>query len=98
MAELEQVLRSFNDDATKREVCKQIKTYEATIEEVETDAPASQGSQEEVQQPTKQQKITLPGSGKVIRASGNSLKQACELVEAWGKQTKTCSAEDVKEE
>ena len=41
LSELEQVLRSFNDDATKREVCKQIKNYEASIEEIETEAPAS---------------------------------------------------------
>ena len=95
LSELEQVLRSFNDEATKREVCKQIKNYEATIEEIEPDPPVSQGSQEEVQpQPTKQQKITLPVSGKVIRAQGNSLKQACELVDAWFKTRNTASIED----
>ena len=42
------MLKSFNDDATKREVCKQIKIYEASIEEVEPEVPGSRDSQEAV--------------------------------------------------
>ena len=78
------MLKSFNDDATKREVCKQIKIYEASIEEFEAEAPSSRDSLEAAQA-VKTQKITLPISGKVIQAQGNLIKQACELVEAWGK-------------
>ena len=86
-AELEQMLKSFNDETTKRQVCKQIKTFEAMIE-TEVVASGSVESQEDAEA-NKTQKITLPLSGCVIQAQGNSLKLACELVEAWGRQTKT---------
>ena len=67
------MLKSFNTEATKREVVSQIKAYENSIEESNSEAPASRGSQE-VAEPTKMQKITLPISGKVIQAQGNTLK------------------------
>lgn len=90
------MLKSFNDESTKREVCKQIKVFEASIEEAETEAPGSRDSAEA--QTVKTQKITLPISGKVIQASGNSLKQACELVESWGKWTRASVDDGMKEE
>ena len=40
------MLRSFNNESTKREVCKQIKVFEASIEETETEAPGSRDSAE----------------------------------------------------
>lgn len=56
--------------------------------ETEVVASGSVESQEDAEA-NKTQKITLPLSGCVIQAQGNSLKLACELVEAWGRQTKT---------
>jgi len=86
------MLKSFNSDETKREVVKQIKILEASIQEETSEVPVSRDSQEDAQ-PTKTQKITLPISGKVVQAQGNSLKLACELVKAWGKQTKSSTDE-----
>lgn len=40
------MLKSFNDDSTKREVCKQIKTFEGAIEE-ESSVPGSQDNEED---------------------------------------------------
>ena len=90
------MLRSFNDESTKREVCKQIKVFEASIEETETEAPGSRDSAEA--QTVKTQKITLPISGKVITAQGNSLKQACELVESWSKWKGVSTDDAAREE
>ena len=56
--------------------------------ETEVVASGSVESQEDAEA-NKTQKITLPLSGCVIQAQGNSLKLACELVEAWARQTKT---------
>ena len=96
LAEFETMLRSFNDESTKREVCKQIKVFEAAIEETETEAPGSRDSAEA--QTIKTQKITLPISGKVIQAQGNSLKQACELVESWSKWKGVSTDDAAREE
>ena len=82
------MLKSFNEEATKREVCTQIKQLEALIEEEASEAPATREGQEETE-PNKTQRVRLPLSGRVIQAQGNSLKLACELIEAWGRQSKT---------
>ena len=38
--------------------------------------------------PIKIQKVTLPETGKVVKARGNSLRQAFTLVQAWNKTAK----------
>jgi len=81
--ELENTLNSFNLESTKLDICKQIKVLESLIQE-ET-VKDSENNEETLQT------ILLPSSGKRIQAKGNSLKHACELVEAWSKSTRTTS-------
>ena len=85
LVDFEATLQTFNNDNTKLDVCRQIKEYENLIEESTVEGAADDESVE------KTQKITLPLSGKVIIAHGNSLKKACELVAAWGKSTRNSS-------
>ena len=82
------MLQSFNQVRTKVEIVQQIKAFEALIVE-EDDGDAAQTDGQEQAQPAKKQKLTLPLCGKVISAKGNSLREACELVEAWGKSAKS---------
>ena len=84
--EFETMLQSFNQESTKREICSKIKELKALIEEEPLTGGAT-SDQDEGQQ-NKTQKLTLPLSGRVIQVQGNSLTQACELVEAWGKSSK----------
>ena len=71
---------SFNNDNTKQEICKYLNNVEGLITE-ET---------EEVEggDPIKIQTVTLPESGKVIKAKGKTLQQAFSLVAAWNKNAK----------
>ena len=85
--ELEALLQSFNLEATKIEIVRRIKAFKELIVEVETEIPASDS--QDGPQIVKTQKITLPTSGQIIQATGNSLRLACELIEAFGKSTKT---------
>lgn len=71
-------MSTFNKESTKVEICRLIKEFEGLIEE----ESGTEGETEVVFQ-----KITLPQSGKTIRAKGQALKLACELVEAWNKST-----------
>ena len=48
--------------------------------------------------PIKIQKVTLPETGKVIKARGNSLKQAFALVQAWNKTAKNMMNQVFSEE
>ena len=79
--ELEQMLQSFNKESTKIEICRQIKQLEATIQEETT--------KNDEDQDVTSQTITLEKSGKMIKGKGQSLKLACELVEAWNKSTRS---------
>ena len=81
MQELENELQGFNKESTKIEICQQIKHLEGTIEEETT---TNEDGQDVITQ-----KITLEKSGKVIKGKGQSLRQACELVEAWNKSTRS---------
>ena len=91
-AELENLLKTFNNDGVKSEICKKIKELEALIVETELDSGASSPDQNDDNDARKTQKITLPISGQVIQASGNSLKSACELIEAWSKSNRQAHA------
>ena len=91
MTELENTLQSFNNDSIKHDVCRQIKELANLIEEEVGEATLPADSESK---PEKKQKITLPLSGKVISANGDSLRQACELVAAWDKSTRAQTTQE----
>ena len=94
LVEFESTLQSFNKDSTKLDVVRQIKEFEALIVEEPAEVTISDGAAADDDAKPGLQKITLPNSGKVIQARGDSLKAACELVAAWGKSTRTSTAND----
>ena len=75
----------------KEEICKYLfGVQDLVLEEAET--------VESEEAPIKIQKVTLPETGKVIKARGNSLKQAFALVQAWNKTAKNMMNQVFSEE
>ena len=72
-------------------MCRQIRELANLIEEEVGEASIPVDSESK---PEKRLKITLPLSGKVISANGDSLRQACELVAAWDKSTRTSTTQE----
>jgi len=81
-------LQNFNREDTKHDICRQIKLFEAIIQEQVSEENVAAEGQEAVNVTSTVQTITLPLSGKTISAKGQALKLACELVEAWSKSTR----------
>ena len=80
MGQLESLFSQFNDEKTKLEICKYLNNVEGLITEETQDTDG--------EEPIKIQTVTLPESGKVIKAKGKTLQQAFTLVAAWNKNSK----------
>ena len=93
IADFEQQLHNFNTESIKHDICRQIKAFQELIVEEQTtgenQGTPADASPDTVASSNKVQRITLPESKKVIQGRGDSLRQACELVEAWLKSAKT---------
>ena len=83
LVQLEALLSTFNDDATKQEICKHLMNVQDLIVEEEEEVVDG-----EAKETIKIQKVTLPDSGKVVKGIDNTLREAFSLIQAWNKATK----------